>query len=140
MEMSFLQKWIKNSNLTNEKIEIESISFGETADKGNESFYKTLYGLPVAQKVYASIKKNIESLTYYPGIGYIEPTLEDYPQCFRTFVQHPNLKIVYWVEDGYVKIAMFFDTRQKPEKLRYTIEHNKNWVCEDFEPYGQTDR
>lgn len=108
--------------------------------KEMKAFYKTLYGLPVAQKVYASIKENIESLTYYPDIGYVEPTLEDYPQCFRTFVQHPNLKIVYWVEDGYVKIAMFFDTRQKPEKLRYTIEHNKNWVCEDFEPYGQTDR
>lgn len=81
-----------------------------------KAFYKMMYGLPVAQKVYASIKENIKSITYYPGMGYVEPTLADYPQCFRTFVQHPNLKIVYWIEDGYVKIAMFFDTRQEPEK------------------------
>lgn len=103
-------------------------------------FYKMMYGLPVAQKVYASIKENIKNLTYFPGLGYVEPTLKDFPQCFRTFVQHPNLKIVYWVEDGYVKIAMFFDTRQEPGKLRYTIEHTNDWVCEDMEPYGLTDR
>lgn len=95
-----------------------------------------MYGLSVAQKVYLSIKDNLKTITCYPGIGYIEPTVTDYPQCFRTFVQHPNLKIVYWIEDGAVKIAMFFDTRQEPEKLRYTIEHSSDWVCEDMEPYG----
>lgn len=99
-------------------------------------FYKTMYGLPVAQKVYTSIRESMKTLTYFPGMGYIEPTLKDYPQCFRTFVQHPNLKIVYWVEEGTVKIAMFFDTRQEPKKLRYTIEHSSDWVCEDIEPYG----
>lgn len=60
-------------------------------------------------------------MTCYPGLGYVEPTLTDFPQCFRTFVQHPNMKIVYWIEDGFVKIAMFFDTCQEPKKLRYTI-------------------
>lgn len=104
------------------------------------TFTQVLYGKQKANQVYFSIKECLQILADFPGMGYVEPTLEDYPQCFRTFVQHPNLKIVYWVEDGYVKIAMFFDTRQEPEKLRYTIEHNKNWVCEDFEPYGQTDR
>ena len=49
---------------------------------------------------------------------------------------HSNLKIVYWIEDGAIKIAMFFGTHQKPEKLRYTIEHTSDWVCEDIEPYG----
>lgn len=31
---------------------------------------------------------------------------------------------------------MLFDTRQEPEKLRYTIEHTSDWVCEEIEPYG----
>lgn len=37
-----------------------------------KAFYKMMYGLPVAQKVYASIKENIKSITYYPGMGYVD--------------------------------------------------------------------
>ena len=55
---------------------------------------------------------------------------------FPYFFQHSNLKIVYWIEDGAIKIAMFFGTHQKPEKLRYTLEHTSDRVCEDIEPYG----
>ena len=51
---------------------------------------------------------------------------------FPYFFQHSNLKIVYWIEDGAIKIAMFFDTHQEPGKLRYTIEHTSDWVCEDI--------
>lgn len=94
------------------------------------------FGLVKADKIYFSIKRTISSLTYFPGLGYVEPSLVDYPQCFRTFVQHPNIKIIYWIEDYTVKIAMFFDTRQEPYKLRHTIEHSSDWVCEDMEPYG----
>ncbi len=96
------------------------------------------FGVVKADKIYVSIKNAIQSLTYFPGLGYVEPTLADYPQCFRTFVQHPNIKIVYWVEDNIVKIAMFFDTRQQPYKLRHTIEHSSDWVCEEMVPYGLT--
>lgn len=105
-----------------------------------KAYYKMMYGLPVAQKIYASIKESLVSLTSYPGLGYVVPSLTDFPQCFRTFVQHPNMKIVYWIEDGFVKIAMFFDTRQEPKKLRYTIEHTTDWVCEDIVPYERTKR
>ncbi|MCD8269032.1 MAG: hypothetical protein LUD46_11670 [Parabacteroides sp.] len=96
------------------------------------------FGVVKADKIYVSIKNTIQSLTYFPGLGYVEPTLADYPQCFRTFVQHPNIKIVYWVEDNIVKIAMLFDTRQQPYKLRHTIEHGSDWVCEEIVPYGLT--
>ncbi|WP_233584456.1 hypothetical protein [Parabacteroides sp. AF17-3] len=101
-----------------------------------KDFNQILYGTSRANQIYFSIKDCLQVLTDFPGLGYIEPTLQDYPQCFRTFVQHSNLKIVYWIEDGAIKIAMFFGTHQKPEKLRYTIEHTSDWVCEDMEPYG----
>lgn len=102
------------------------------------AFHKTLFGKYKADQIYSSIKECIEALGDFPDLGYVEPSLVDYPQCFRTFLQHPNLKIVYWVEDGIVKIAMFFDTRQQPYKLRYTIEHSSDWVCEEMETYGLT--
>lgn len=101
-----------------------------------KAFNQVLYGESRANQIYFSIKECLQVLADFPGLGYVEPTLRDYPQCFRTFVQHSNLKIVYWIEAGAVKIAMFFDTHQEPEKLRYTIEHSSDWVCEDMEPYG----
>lgn len=101
-----------------------------------KAFNKVLYGRRRADQIYYSIKECIQVLADFPGLGYVEPSLLDYPQCFRTFVQHPNLKIVYWVEDDAVKIAMLFDTPQDPKKVRYTIEHSSDWVCEDMEPYG----
>lgn len=99
-------------------------------------FNHKLHGKKVADLIYSSIKENIRTLTYFPGLGYVEPSLLDFSQCFRSFLQHPNIKIVYWVEYNVVKIAMLFDTRQEPEKLRYTIEHTSDRVCEDIEPYG----
>lgn len=105
-----------------------------------KAFNHMLFGRAKASQIYFSIKECIHALADFPGLGYVEPTLVDYPQCFRTFVQHPNLKIVYWVEDGAVKIAMLFDTHQEPQKLRYTIEHTTDWVCEDIVPYERTKR
>ena len=89
------------------------------------------FGEKKADFIQDSIFDVIESLQSFPGLGHVEPSLTDYPQCFRTFVQHANLKILYWVEDHIVKIALIFDTRQSPDKLRYIIEHHSSWVCED---------
>ncbi|MCD4833189.1 MAG: hypothetical protein K8R31_05275 [Bacteroidales bacterium] len=29
-----------------------------------------------------------------------------------------NYKIIYWIEDNYIKIATIFDCRQNPEKFK----------------------
>ena len=57
-----------------------------------KDFNQILYGTSRANQIYFSIKDCLQVLTDFPGLGYIEPTLQDYPQCFRTFVQHSNLK------------------------------------------------
>lgn len=97
-----------------------------------------LFGLLKSEKIIDDIQEIFATLRDFPGLGKIEPLLAGYPQCFRSFVQHPNLKIIYWVEDGTVKIALLFHTRQAPEQLRYTIESRTDWVCEPPPPpYGK---
>lgn len=50
-----------------------------------KDFNQILYGTSRANQIYFSIKDCLQVLTDFPGLGYIEPTLQDYPQCFRTF-------------------------------------------------------
>lgn len=95
------------------------------------NYYQITFGTQRGLQIYAEVKSTIRLIADFPGLGHVEPSLTDYPQCFRTFVQHANLKILYWVEDHIVKIALIFDTRQSPDKLRYIIEHHSSWVCED---------
>ncbi|WP_297901033.1 hypothetical protein [uncultured Parabacteroides sp.] len=96
------------------------------------------YGCKKADTIYVLIKRTFNDFCIFPGMGQIEPLLSDYPQCFRSFTQHPNTKIIYWVEDNAVKIALLFYTRQAPEKLRYTIENRTDWICEPpSPPYGE---
>ena len=51
------------------KLIVSPLAKGQTREM--KVFYKTMYGLPVAQKVYASIKENMKTLTSYPGLGYV---------------------------------------------------------------------
>lgn len=96
------------------------------------------YGCKKADNIYVLIKRTFNDFCIFPGMGQIEPLLSDFPQCFRSFTQHPNTKIIYWVEDNTVKIALLFHTRQAPEKLRYTIENRTDWICEPpAPPYGE---
>ncbi|WP_455636231.1 type II toxin-antitoxin system RelE/ParE family toxin [Parabacteroides sp.] len=103
-----------------------------------QAYYMMTFGLLKSEEIIDDIEEVFETLRDFPGLGKIEPLLSDFPQCFRSFVQHPNLKIIYWVEDGSVKIALLFHTRQAQETLRYTIESRTDWVCEPPPPpYGK---
>lgn len=99
------------------------------------TFYKSVASPTIALKIIKNLHNNIKLLCRFPFLGHIEPWLEDYPQCFRSLVDVPNYKIVYWVEEEYVKIATIFDCRQAPERLYKIIEQHKDWICEEEEEY-----
>jgi hypothetical protein len=42
--------------------------------------------------------------------------LKDRKFIYR-FIVVRNYKIIYWIEDNYIKIASVFDTRQNPNKI-----------------------
>lgn len=46
------------------------------------AFNKVLYGKLRADQIYSSIKECIQVLSDFPGLGYVEPSLLDYPSVF----------------------------------------------------------
>ncbi len=51
-----------------------------------------------------------------PQSGQMEELLINRKNEYRYLVEG-NYKIIYWVEDKYIKIASVFDTRQNPKRL-----------------------
>ena len=45
-----------------------------------KAFNQVLYGESRANQIYFSIKECLQVLADFPGLGYVEPTLRDYPQ------------------------------------------------------------
>lgn len=94
-------------------------------------WYKEQANEKVAKAINNSIKSSIKLLSTHPNLGHIEPDLETFPQSFRTCIDVPNYKIVYWMEDDTVKIATIFDCRQRPEYLVHIFSTQNDWLCED---------
>lgn len=95
-----------------------------------EKYYKNI-GNPIAgDNIIDSIECCIKALTSHPYLGHLETMLEEFPQCFRTLVNVPNYKIIYWMEEDIVKIATVFDCRQHPMKMYRIISEGETWLCE----------
>jgi plasmid stabilization system protein ParE len=79
--------------------------------------YKIKAGVDVARKIINSITDATISLETQPRIGQPEELLKDRKLEFRYLVEG-NYKIIYWIEDPFVKIATVFDCRQNPVKMK----------------------
>ena len=91
----------------NAKFRLENIFF----------YYKGKAGLAVTMKITSQIIAKADSLEKQPTIGRIEELLENRQNTYRYIIQG-NYKIIYWIEDKYIKIATIFDCRQNPKKIR----------------------
>lgn len=76
-------------------------------------------GKPTAQKIIFTILIDVEKLETNPFIGQDEELLLNRKFKYRYLVS-TNYKIIYSIdeENGYVKIADIFDTRQNPKKIK----------------------
>jgi plasmid stabilization system protein ParE len=72
----------------------------------------------IANKVVNRIVKRVEILFKNPLSGAKEELLSDYPEDFRYLVV-TNYKIIYWYDDQVITIALVFDCRQNPEKMKF---------------------
>jgi toxin ParE1/3/4 len=80
-------------------------------------FYNTKVSLTVAQRIINSIINKTVILEVHPTIGQLEELLIKRKNQYRYLIDG-NYKIIYWVEDSFIKIATVFDCRQNPKKLR----------------------
>lgn len=86
--------------------------------------------MKVADRIMDKLSHSLNLICTHPNLGHIEPQLVDFPQCFRTLVNVPNYKIIYWLDEDMIKIATVFDCRQRPEELYLIINTRTDWVCE----------
>ena len=80
-------------------------------------FYKTKVNIHVAQGIVSSIVDSTISLEKQPRIGQIEELLKNRRTEYRYLVSG-NYKVIYWIEEPYIKIATVFDCRQNPQKIK----------------------
>ncbi len=81
------------------------------------------YKIKASQKIAKTVVKEIVKATLYiqssPKIGKREELLLKRKFEYR-FLVSKNYKIIYWIENNYIKIATVFDARQNPEKIKKT--------------------
>ena len=80
-------------------------------------FYNTEANLNVAQKIVNSIIDKTIILEKQPTVGQHEELLKKRKNQYRYLIEE-NYKIIYWIENDFVKIATVFDCRQNPTKLK----------------------
>jgi toxin ParE1/3/4 len=80
-------------------------------------FYKYKASVRVARRLVKGLIKSTLKLQESPQIGRKEELLSDRKFEYR-FLVVGNYKIIYWIENNYIKIATVFDCRQNPEKIK----------------------
>lgn len=79
-------------------------------------FYKYKESISIARSLVKHIVQSTFRLQKFPYIGKKENLLAHRKYEYR-FIIEGNYKIIYWIEDDYIKIAAVFDSRQNPEKI-----------------------
>jgi len=94
-------------------------NFAEERIEEIYEYYKTEASIRIAKKVILNLIEATVVLAYNPNIVQIEELLVDRDKKYR-YLLHKNHKIIYSVDadNGYVKIADVFDTRQNPVKIK----------------------
>ncbi len=79
--------------------------------------YYSLKASPtVAKRLVASIVNKTIMLESNSTMGPIEELLRHRKNEYR-YIVDGNYKIIYWIDEHFIKIAAVFDSRQNPEKL-----------------------
>jgi plasmid stabilization system protein ParE len=80
-------------------------------------YFKITAGDEIAHKIIDSIIDATIRLEMQPRIGQTEELLKNRRLEYRYLVEG-NYKIIYWIEEPFVKIATVFDCRQNPVKMQ----------------------
>lgn len=80
-------------------------------------WYLEEMGSRAANKFRNGIIEAVNTLEVCPTIGKIEPLLAHREKCYRSFAEHSNHKIIYFVENGIVHISYIWDNRQSLSKI-----------------------
>jgi len=85
--------------------------------KGIYNYHKKKANKTIAKKLVKSIIERTIQLAKNPNSGPKEQIPSEKNFDYRYLVEG-NYKIIYWIQDVNVTIAMVFDCRQNPEKIK----------------------
>jgi len=80
-------------------------------------YYKYKASLRIARNLVRGLVKSTIQIQNSPNIGKKEELLANRIFEYRYLIVG-NYKIIYWLEDNYIKISTVFDCRQNPEKIK----------------------
>ncbi len=80
-------------------------------------YYKREASLSVARKLIRAVVDSTKYLKDNPRMGVVEPLFEKRNKEYRYLVKG-NYKIIYFIEEDTIVIAMVFDARQNPIKIK----------------------
>lgn len=78
------------------------------------AWYKKEMGLRAADKFMNGILDTVNLLALNPNMGFAEPETETCKRNYRSFVEHKNHKILYYVEKNCIHIADIWPNSQNP--------------------------
>lgn len=93
-------------------------SFAESQIDEIFEYYKYIAGIEIAKNLIQGIVNAPNKLIKTPFIGQNEPRLKHRLVHYKYLI-YKNYKLIYSVdeENGYIKVADVFDTRQNPIKI-----------------------
>lgn len=80
-------------------------------------WYKKEMGLSAANKFVQGINDVVVLLEQNPYMGKEEPDFKAYKRNYRSFVEHRNHKIIYYIEKDILYIADIWPNSQNPEGI-----------------------
>lgn len=85
-------------------------------------YYKFEFGISTARKVKKAIQDCGKKLKRNPYIGRIEPEAAGRSHIYYSYVEHPNHKIIYYMEDETLYIADIWPCLMNTDNLKRRLE------------------
>ena len=80
-------------------------------------------GLSAANKFVQGINDVVVLLEQNPHLGKEEPELKAYKRNYRSFVEHRNHKIIYYIEKDTINIADIWPNSQNPKDIDKRLKY-----------------
>lgn len=80
-----------------------------------ERYILSKFGEYTRARFIRELEQNIRSLSEMPEMGTIDPLLAHRSKTYRSIIVYRMSKLVYYVQDGTIHIAAFWDTRREPK-------------------------
>ena len=85
-------------------------------------YIRERFGFKRKKAFMQEVRQMTQKLRQSPYIGQIDPLFDSRAKTYRSVIVNGLNKMVYYIEDGTIHIAAFWDTRMEPEMQASNVE------------------